>query len=112
MQLGLSDLKLATDMVMPLGRPDIEREEMQKEEGGKSQALFPLLDVVRKSSLSRSRDVEALRRSHRRKSPNSTIQALKKSELAKSNHLVCAVKASVQSKTATKTGKPKGETSK
>ena len=90
----------------------MKEESLQKEEGGKSPALFPLLDVVRKSSLSRSRDVEALRRSHRRKSPNSTIQALKKSELSKSNHLVCAVKASVQSKTATKTGKTKGETSK
>ena len=88
------------------------KEEMEKEEGGQTPAPFPLLDVVRKSSLSRSRDVEALRRSHRRKSPNSTIQALKKSELSKSNYLVCAVRASVQSKTATKTGKTKGETSK
>ena len=34
---------------------------MEKEEGGQTPAPFPLLDVVRKSSLSRSRDVEALR---------------------------------------------------
>lgn len=84
---------------------------MEKDKGGPTPALFPLLDVVKKSSLSRSRDVEALRRSHRRKSSNSTIQALKKSELSKSNHMVCAIKASVQSKSATKTGKTKGETS-